>query len=705
MNRLLRYTFLFLFVLVFVSGCNAQEDEQKKNMILMDLIKRSLEQGHFDPVQLDDDFSRKAYTLFLEQMDPFKRFFTNEDINTLRQYELNIDDEFRDYTTVFFDKTFEIFNQRLDNAESWYEEILAAPFSFEEPSWIEMDPEKRAWPEDLDALKASWYQMLKYETLTRVSDQMDRQEKAKPGSDSTAVKKSFEELEKDARSKVKKRYADWFHEIRKLDRSDRFSDYLNAIASVYDPHTNFFPPKDKQDFDIQFSGQLEGIGATLQSKEGYVTVVSIVPGGPAWKQGELEVNDKIAKVAQADGDPVDITDWRVDKAVQLVRGKKGTLVKLTVIKMDGTEKLIPIVRDVVVIEETYTKSAVVEDTLTGARVGYIFLPSFYANFDDPNGRSSAGDVRNEVEKLKASGVSGIVIDMRGNGGGSLQDAIEIAGLFIDQGPVVQVKGRVGGARVYGDPEPGVLYDGPLVIMVNAISASASEIFAAAMQDHRRALIVGTSRTFGKGTVQRFFNLDDLARGFEEVKPLGSIKMTIQKFYRIDGGSTQLKGVTPDIVMTDPYTYFEIGESELKFPMQWTQVEPARYTPFSNDKLFSTLRRKSVDRMKADPRFKLLDENARRMKAQRDMTLMPLDLAGFREEKKKNEEEAKRFENIGKDTLSLRIVPFPEDASLQAADSTKKSVHMKWLGSLRTDHYLHETVRIINDWNLGVAKKD
>lgn len=701
----LRFLLVFVILLSAMPGCRGQVDEQKKNLVLMDLLKRSLEQGHFNPVQIDDEFSRRAFTLYLQQIDPFKRFFTQEDINGFKQYETLIDDEFKEYNTVFFDLTMGVLEKRMKAAEGWYREVLSKPFIFDNPEFFEMDPEKRDWPANEEDLRAAWEQMMKYETLTRLADMIDRQEKAKTRADSVFVAKSRDDMEKEAREKVEKRYSDWFHEMKKLERNDRFSDYLNALVSVYDPHTSFYPPKDKQDFDIQFSGQLEGIGATLQSKEGYVTIISIVPGGPAWKQGEIEVNDKIVKVAQGDAEPVDITDWRVDKAVQLIRGKKGTLVKLTVRKMDGTEKIIPIERDVVVIEETYTKSAVVEDTLTGSKVGYIYLPSFYANFDDPNGRSSSMDVRREVENLKKQGVSGIVLDLRGNGGGSLQDAIEIAGLFIDQGPIVQVKNRVGSPRVYGDPDPALVYDGPLVIMVNAVSASASEILAAAMQDHRRAVIVGTSQTFGKGTVQRFFNLDDLAQGFSEVKPLGSLKMTIQKFYRINGGATQLKGVSPDITMTDPYTYFEIGERELKYPMEWTEVEKARYTPLNNDRLFAGLRKKSVERMTADPRFKQLDENAKRMKDQRDRSRVPLRLADFTAQKKENEEKAKAFENIGKDTLSLRAFSLPGDLTQAGSDTTKLKIHHKWLNTLRTDNYLLESVRIVNDWNIGIARKD
>ncbi|HML83892.1 MAG TPA: carboxy terminal-processing peptidase, partial [Bacteroidales bacterium] len=386
-----------------------------------------------------------------------------------------------------------------------------------------------------------------------------------------------------------------------MERSDRMADYINAIMAVLDPHTNYFPPKDKEDFDITFSGQLEGIGATLTQKDGYITVAAIVPGSPSWKQGDLAVDDKILKVAQGDGEPVDVVDMRLDKAVRLVRGKKGTKVTLTVRKVDGTEKQIPITRDIVVIEETYAKSAIITDSITGSRMGYIYLPSFYANFENPNGRSSAGDVTKEVTRLKKENVDGIILDLRNDGGGSLQDAIEIAGLFIDQGPVVQVKGRGTRAQAFGDPAPGVLWEGPLAIMINPFSASASEILAAAMQDHKRAVIIG-STSFGKGTVQRFLELDDIARGFDDVKPLGAIKMTIQKFYRINGGATQLKGVTPDVLLPDQYAYMDVGERDLDNPMPWTEIAGTPFTPVNSEALFKQLAQTSKTRIGTDSTF-------------------------------------------------------------------------------------------------------
>ncbi|MDO9512210.1 MAG: carboxy terminal-processing peptidase [Bacteroidales bacterium] len=703
--KVLFFSGLFLFSM---AGCSAQKiDEQKKQLVLMDLIKRSLEHGHFDPVNIDDDFSKKAMKIYLEQADVFKRFYIQSDIDEFKKFETSLDEQFKSYDFGFFDLSYGILDERTKEAEELCLDILDKPFDLEKDGGkFELDPEKRNWAANKNELRKVWENSLKYEIISRVGDQLDRQDKLTSNKDSTSKIKTIKEIEADSRDKVRKRYKDWFHELRKLDRSDRMADYVNALVSVYDPHTNFFPAKDRQDFDILFSGQLEGIGATLSTRDGYVTIISIVPGGPAWKQGDLEVNDKIVKVGQFEEEPVDITDWRVDKAVQLIRGKKGTLVKLTVQKMDGSQKIIPINRDVVVMEETYAKSAILEDNKSGNKTGYLYLPSFYANFDDPKGRSSSQDVKKELEKLMKENVNGIVLDLRGDGGGSLQDAIEIAGYFIDFGPIVQVKAKDGGARVYGDPDPGVIYSGPLVIMVNSISASASEILAAAMQDYNRALIVGSPQTFGKGTVQRFFNLDELARGYDDIKPLGSLKMTIQKFYRIDGGSTQLNGVKSDIVMADAYAYFDIGERELKFPMEWNKVEAAQYKKFDNEKLFKQLKSRSEQRIASDDAFKLLNENAHRLKENRDRTLISLKLDNYRAEKKRLEEIAKKYERLGKDSLDVRVLPISVDLAEASKDSTKNVLFKKWLGAIRTDNYIYESSRIVNDWSsMGIARKN
>lgn len=705
LKSIVRYS-LALGLLLQVASCSGQSrvNEQKKELVMIDLVKRTIEQAHYDPKEFNDEFSKEAFDEYFKQLDVFKRFFTQDDIKSLRKYETLLDDELKAYDFNFFNATNEMYVNNIARANKMCFEILEKPFDFNVKESYELDPDKRSYPKNEKELYEAWRLSLKYEVITRLASLVEAQEKKKFDPEKKEGNpKTLAELEAEAREKVTKRYKDWFHELDKLERADRLADYVNSLMAVLDPHSNFFPPKEKEDFDINFSGQLQGIGATLTQRDGYITVANIVPGSPSWKQGELAVDDKIIKVAQGDEEAVDVVDMRLDKAVRLVRGKKGTKVRLTIRKVDGTEKEISIMRDLVIIEETYAKSAILTDSLTGRKTGYIYLPSFYANFDDPNGRSSSEDMKKEVIKLKEQGVSGIVLDLRGNGGGSLQDAIEIAGLFINTGPVVQVKARYGKPQVYGDPAPGVVYDGPLAIMINPMSASASEILAAAMQDHHRAVIVG-STSFGKGTVQRFFNLDDMARGYDDVKPLGALKVTIQKFYRINGGATQLKGVSPDITMPDMYAHLDVGERDLDHPMPWTEIDKAPFQPLPYQTLFGQLNAASQKRQSADTIFQLEEENALRLKAQRDRTLMPLDMATFREEKEKAETTAKRYSKIDEVVMPLLVAPLNDD--LNAADTGRREIVKRWVKNLRTDNYLYETTRILSDWNtFGVARKE
>ncbi|MEO1715046.1 MAG: S41 family peptidase, partial [Bacteroidota bacterium] len=371
---------------------------------------------------------------------------------------------------------------------------------------------------------------------------------------------------------VLKTFDDWYERLEKRKRSDYLSIYINSITNVFDPHTSYFEPIEKQNFDINMSGKLEGIGARLQSDGNYTKITSVIVGGPAWKQGDLKENDKIMKVAQDGEDPIDVTGMQLDDVVSQIRGEKGTKVILTVKKIDGSIADIEIVRDVVILEEGFAKSLILHTTAK-EKVGFISLPRFYDDFYDEEGRSCARDVATEIDKLKKENVRGIILDLRNNGGGSLRDVVTMSGFFIEKGPIVQVKARGRSPEVLEDNDPSVKWDGHLIVMVNQFSASASEILAAALQDYERAVIVGSTSTFGKGTVQRFYNLDRAIPGYSELKPFGEIKLTTQKFYRIDGGSTQLKGVTPDIILPDMYSYIETGEKEQEYPMNWTQIAP------------------------------------------------------------------------------------------------------------------------------------
>lgn len=668
--------------------------QEAKDELIMKLILQGISSSHYAPNQIDDAFSKHVFDLYLERLDYSKRYFTQSDVDVLKAYETKIDDQVREGKYDFFDRSDMIYNGRLAMVKNLYKEILTQPFDFSVEEEVALDAEELPWAKDEKELKERWRQSLKFQVLSRLQTELDLQDKA--DSNPAGANKSLEVLEQEARAKVMKTYDDWSKRMDKVDASDRRSAFLNAIANVNDPHTGYYPPDDKENFDIQMSGQLEGIGATLQEKDGYIQVSAIVPGSASYRQGELQEDDIILKVAQGADEPVDIVDMKLDDAVKLIRGPKGTEVRLTVKKGDGSTKIIPIIRDVVILEETFARSAIIKNTHSAKGIGYIKLPKFYADFQNKNGRSCAKDVRIEVEKLKAEGVEGIVIDLRNNGGGSLMDVVEMAGLFIDQGPVVQVRSRNGDPQVLEDTDPRVVYDGPLAIIVNSSSASASEILAAAIQDYKRGIIIGTP-TFGKGTVQRFFDLDNLLRGENELKPLGSIKLTTQKFYRINGGATQLKGVTPDVVIPDAYTYVDRGEREQDFVMPWDEIAPCKYNVGKIDaNTLSKVRRESRERMAKDPAFKVLEDNAQRMKQQRDEKFISLNLDKYRAEQKKLKEEGEAYKNAFKPIPGTHVLNLPSDLETINSDTVRVKMNNEWVEGLSKDIYVNEACAILKD---------
>ena len=562
---------LIAMVALYMGKQSNTFDNIKKEEAIVYTVKSLLDYMHYAPKKVNDEFSAKYYVEYINNIDALKRFLTEEDIAKLEKYKYDLDDQIIERKMDFFNLSYDLINNSIEKTRGIYSEILDKPFTFDSDEKLELDPKKRIRPKNDEELKELWYKILKYEVLTRVVSKMEEQEKNKD-----KEQKSFEELESDARKRVKKIYDDMFKRIDKLRREDRFEVYINSFTNMYDPHTEYFSPKEKEDFDIRMGGKLEGIGARLQVKDDYTKIISIIPGGPAWKGKELEAGDIILKVAQGDSDDfVDLTGMRIDDVVRYIRGKKGTKVRLEVKKQDGSIKIIEIIRDEVIIEETQAKSVILGLDNNIQNVGYIKLPSFYSEFTR-GGNNCADDIKKELNKLKAKNINGIILDLRYNGGGSLGDVIKIGGFFIEKGPIVQVKPGKESPYIHSDNDISVEYDGPLVIMVNELSASASEILAAAMQDYNRAIIIGSKATFGKGTVQRFYDLDNMIRGADDVKPLGNLKITMQKFYRINGGSTQLKGVESDIVLPDNYMYVDVGEREYKNAMPWDKIAPVKY---------------------------------------------------------------------------------------------------------------------------------
>lgn len=490
---------------------------------------------------------------------------------------------------------------------------------------------------------------------------------------------------------------DWYSRLNKIKRSTRLSYYLNTITNLYDPHSDYLEPIDKQNFDIRFSGRLEGIGATLQTVGEYTKVAGIVVGGPAWKAKELKENDIILKVAQGDsGEWKDVTGMQTDDVVQLIRGEKGTKVRLNIKKLDGTIQDISIIRDLVIIEEGFAKSLILDGAQAGERIGYIYLPRFYADFEHADGRFSGKDIAVELDKLKAEKVNGIILDLRNNGGGSLNDVVQMSGYFIEQGPVVQVKSKAQRPEVLDDMDPRVQYNGAVIVMVNHFSASASEILAAALQDYGRAVIVGTN-TYGKGTVQRFYDLDRGVQGFNDLKPLGEVKLTVQKFYRIDGGSTQLRGVTPDIVLPDNYSFTEVGEKEEDYPLEWTEITPLQFKQnVYKIPTLSKIKAESEKRVAANLIFQKMVDNARRLKAQRDETSYSLKLDTYTATAEKQQTESKAYEALFKDVVNKGVKNLEVDIPSIHQDESKKARNDDFVQTVAKDVHISETLKIMHD---------
>jgi carboxyl-terminal processing protease len=668
--------------------------QSEKEEALDQVSMQSLSNIHFAPLEINDKFSEKVYKFYIQRLDYNKKFLLQSDLDELKKYEHSIDEDVNAGRFNFFNKSLVIISDRIQEAQTYYKDILSQPIDFTKEETIQLDAEKLNFCKSKDELKDAWRKSMKYQVLAKMGDMLESQEKAKEKSDTVKIK-TKEEIEIEARKKVLKSNDDWFKRLKEFDRNDRLAIYFNSITGVYDPHTEYFAPKDKANFDIGMSGQLEGIGAQLQEKDGYIKVTNIVPGSASWRQGQLKTGDIILKVAQGGNEPVDIADMRLDDAVLLIRGKKGTEVRLTVKKVDGSIIVIPLIRDIVVLEETYAQSVILKGK---KNIGYIKLPSFYADFGGQNGgRSCSKDVRKELQKLKDENVDGIILDLRYNGGGSLGDVVDMAGLFIDKGPVVQVKQKSGMAQVMEDRDPAIVYDGPLVVMVNSNSASASEIMAAAIQDYKRGLIVGTSpSTFGKGTVQRSYELDDyLPPAYSNLKPLGSVKITTQKFYRVNGGATQLKGVIPDIVLPDPYYLLDQGEKEQDYPMAWDEIAAAKYQTWNSNYSADKLKSASAERVKGNSGFALLNDAAKRMKKQKDETVVSLNFDKFMIEQKKYKEEVKKLEGFDKEIDGMDVQTLKTDI-IPESDTVKISKNKEWYKSIKKDIYLNETMNIITE---------
>ena len=702
--KILQKTKIALLTLsLLVSSLQANDFSTKpndpdKDRVIIFVLKNILTRGHYVVKSMNDDFSEQVYTDFINSLDPNKRYFTQKDLKEFSQYKYQIDNQLLNDDISFYKLVYGRFLSKIKNAKSYYGQLLNNKFNFNKIEDIDIDYDKVPFARNENELIDYWRKQLKLQTLGRIQEKMQLQEE-KQKKDKNFKTKSFAELEKEARAEVLKNMNELYLRIEELQHEDWFSTFLNSVVGAFDPHTTYMDPRIKERFDQDMSGKLEGIGARLQKKGIYTQVFELVSGGPAWKQGDLEPGDIILKVAQGEAEPLDIVGMRLDDAITFIKGKKGTEVRLTVKKkIDGSIKEIAIVRDVVELEETFVKSSVV--ALDSKKYAIIDLPKFYIDFDEQSYRDSAKDMEKELDRLKAEGVEGLIIDLRNNGGGSLKTAIEIVGLFIEKGPVVQVKYRGEDPIIKNDNDPKIKWDGKLVVLVNELSASASEIFAAAMQDYKRAVIIGGNQTYGKGTVQNILPINQFYPNYQ--KDLGYLKMTIQKFYRVNGGSTQKEGVYSDIAMPSRYSYMDFGERDLDGALAWDKVAQAKYVPTNTYSNFGEVVYNSKQRIANDPKYKMINAYAKWLKENQDDTSYSLNYKLFMEEAKKKEEEAKRFTSVFDYKSDLSFESPQYEKQLLAKDQSLSDKRKAWHQNLAKDMYVSEALKVLNELQLRTS---
>ncbi|MCK5821710.1 MAG: carboxy terminal-processing peptidase [Bacteroidales bacterium] len=668
----------------------------EKEVYLTEAITQFLSLRHYEPVQIDDDFSKKVFDLYIERLDYNKRYLFADDIKELNKYENKLDDEYQARSFDFFNLSSEIIQKRLLETKEYYTKYLSTPFDLKINESIDSNPDNAKFPDSKEKMEEAWRKSLKFQVLARVAGNLAIQEKAAEKSDTVKIK-DVQILEAEAREALLDTYNDWYDRVKKLDREDRQAVYLNAMISAYDPHSTFMPPRDKERFDVYMAGKYEGIGATLQQKQGYLKVVDMFPGSPSWRSKVVEIGDLIISVAQGDDEPVDILDMKMETAVALIKGPKATKVRLSLKKRDGSIVEISLIRDVIIMEETYASSLLLNNPDNKSKIGYINLPKFYLDFGDRNGRRCSKDVLSEINKLKAEGAEGIILDLRNNGGGSLPEVVDMAGLFIEKGPIVQVKTRNGKPVVLDDKDGKVHYDGPLVVMTNYSSASASEIFAAAIQDYHRGVIVGSPSTFGKGTVQRVVNIDDyLPAKLNSIKPFGALSLTVQKYYRINGKTTQLKGVTPDIILPDSYQYLDIGEKEQAYALPWDETTMAKYSEWEDPLNLNSLNKNSKKRIAKSNNFALITKNALRLKKDSDRSVFSLNLENYQSFLEKRQQEAKEFNKLFKEPTGIKLEALQKDLAIFKSDTAKSERTSRMIEDLGKDFYLSEAMNVITE---------
>ena len=684
----------FLLVLLFLTLSSFFDFNQnnEKDKLLIEIISYVIERGHFDPKNIDNEFSENMFKEFIENMDGQHRFFLSSDIGNFKKYKYDLDDQIINSKTTFFDLVYNKLIQRQEIVKNFYEEILNKPFSFNEDEIISLDYKNAPYPTTLNDLKFLWRKRLKLSTLSIYVDKKQDQINQKKIDSSYAILDDYI-LEKQSREITLSNMKNFFDSVDELNRNDYFNIYINSLVKQFDPHSFYFSPNEKETFDTSISGKFEGIGARLGKKNQQITILEVISGGPVWKGNLLEPGDVILKVSDSSGDPVEVTGMRLDDVVKLIKGPKGTNVILNVKRVDGTVNDVNIVRDIVELEESYAKASIIKKN--EINYGLIYLPKFYVDFKSYNERNAANDVKKLIIQLKKEKINGLVLDLRDNGGGSLQTVVDITGYFIKTGPVVQVKSTGGKKQVLRDRDPSIIWNGPLVVLVNELSASASEILAAALQDYNRAIVIGSKQTFGKGTVQNVVDLNKIIAG-NSYGNLGALKLTTDKFYRINGGSTQLEGVKSDIIFPNRYSFIEIGEKDQENPLPWDFIGSAQFSPSDTKNNFEYIQNESNKRIVSNTYLNLLKEEAKWVKEQQDQYKYSLNYSEFVRNRDSIVKISKKFDKIGNYRSDLTIDWIEEDRLEIYANNSFKEKRARWKETLIKDIQLNEAINILSD---------
>ena len=687
----------FLAFLISIASCSFISndfDSNDKDELIIQLITYVLDEAHYLDVEIDDNFSEKVYNTFLENLDPYKRYFISSDINEFSKYKYEIDDYFKSPNSDFFELVYNRYSKRVSESKLIYEEILSSPFDFSKDEIFNLDTDKITYVENKIQLSERWRKILKIYLIENFHDEIE-DDKTKYNDDNSFKIRSHDVIQKTLRKDLLQTMDDSYRFLQEeLQRQDWFSVYINSFVSQYDPNTSYLDPETRERFDVDMSGNYAGIGARLQKKIDKVEITEVISGGPAWRENNLEKGDIILKVRQENQEePVSILGMRLSEAVKLIKGEKGTKVYLTIKKVNGNISEISVKRDIVILEETYIKSSIVKKN--NDNYGIINIPKFYIDFDNQDNRDAAKDLKIEVNRLKSEGVSGLVIDLRNNGGGSLKTVVDMAGLFIKSGPVVQGKYSDKEKQILSDKDRSILWEGPLVILVNEGSASASEILAAAMQDYKRAIIIGGNQTWGKGTVQNIFPLNRMVRGNTN-GDLGALRYTTQKYYRINGGSVQLEGVKSDINVPYRYKYLDFGERDSKNPLQWDEIDKADYILWESNFNFDIAIQKSNERMSNNEYLRLVDDNAMWIKNIRDNKLVNLNYQVYKNELEENSKKSEKFNVLDEYSSNYKFKSLQYEIDLINNDSVLGIKRRRWHKSLNKDIYIDEALNVLSD---------